>query len=395
MTAISSRGGQSHGPRVSTLATRILQLVSSGAVTTRTELADELASPPSTISSAVGQLVELGLVVEHGQQSSTGGRPRKVLRLGRTHDFAIAADIGAHHARIGVVLPGGRLEHVENVEFSIDEGPEAGLTRLCSAFTRLADEQGSASWRAIGLSMPGPVDTGAGIVELPSRMPGWNRFPIAARLHDELSLPVVVDNDANCMAFAEQLVQPSSHRRTVLVKAGSAIGAGIVIDGELYRGANGVAGDITHVRVDAAGDTPCSCGNTGCLETIASGLALVRIVREQGASVDSVQDVVQLAIEANPIATRAVRRAGSYLGEVLAANVNFFNPDAVYLGGYLATLEAFVAAVRSQLYDDCHPLITRHLSISRATLGEDGGITGAGVSALQAAVVDSLESLSS
>ncbi|WP_179426817.1 ROK family transcriptional regulator [Spelaeicoccus albus] len=395
MTVLSSRSAVPHGPRISTLATKILRLVSSGVVTTRTELADELAAPPSTISSAVGQLVELGLVVEHGQQSSTGGRPRKVLRLGRKDDFAIAADIGAHHARIGVVLPGGRLEHVENVKFSIDEGPETGLDRLSTAFARLAEAQGAENWRAVGLSMPGPVDTGSGTVELPSRMPGWNRFPIVSWLQDKLARPVVVDNDANCMAFAEQLVQPNTHRRTVLVKAGSAIGAGIVIDGELYRGANGVAGDITHVRVDAAGDTPCSCGNTGCLETIASGLALVRIVSEQGVPVTSVQDVVQLAIEANPIATRAVRRAGAYLGEVLAANVNFFNPDGVYLGGYLATLEAFVAAVRSQLYDDCHPLVTRHLSISRAKLGENGGITGAGVSALQAAVVDSLEALSS
>ena len=105
-----------------------------------------------------------------------------------------------------------------------------------------------------------------------------------------------------------------------------------------------------------AADIPCSCGNTGCLETVASGAALVRILRERGADVSSTEDVVRLAADADPLATRTVRRAGDYLGQVLAANVNFFNPEAVYLGGMLSTLEPFVAAVRSQLYEGCHPL---------------------------------------
>ncbi|WP_131824190.1 ROK family protein, partial [Mycobacteroides abscessus] len=140
----------------------------------------------------------------------------------------------------------------------------------------------------------------------------------------------------------EQTVQDPSRRQTITIKAGSAIGAGIVIDGRLYRGSTGAAGDITHVRIDAAGDTPCSCGNTGCLETVASGAALVRILSTAGVDVSSTADVVRLASDAHPATTRAVRMAGRYLGEVLAANVNFFNPDAVYLGGILSTLDPFI-----------------------------------------------------
>lgn len=119
---------------------------------------------------------------------------------------------------------------------------------------------------------------------------------------------------------------------------------------------------------------------------MASGAALVRILRERGADVSSTEDVARLAVDADPEATRAVRRAGDYLGQVLAANVNFFNPDAVYLGGILSTLEPFVAAVRSQLYESCHPLVTQHLTIERASLGADAGLVGAGQFALQRAL---------
>jgi predicted NBD/HSP70 family sugar kinase len=106
--------------------------------------------------------------------------------------------------------------------------------------------------------------------------------------------------------------------------------------------------------------------------------------------VESLTDVVRLASDADPQATRAVRQAGSYLGTVLAANVNFFNPDAVYLGGILSTLEPFVAAVRSRLYEGCHPLVTEHLTIARATLGADAGLFGAGLFALQRAMARAL-----
>lgn len=389
----ASHRGRSGGSGIPPLAARILRLVASETAVTRTGLATELATAPSTISSAVGLLIDLGLVAEEGAQASTGGRPRRVLRLGRKDDFAIAADLGAHHARVGVILPGGDLEYAENVPFAMDDGPESSVPALLEAFDRLADQHGSELWRSVGLSIPGPVNSTDGTVELPSRMPGWNRFPIGPWIEDRIGRPVVVDNDANCMTVAEYTQAPSGTRQMIFVKAGSAIGAGIMIDGTLYRGATGVAGDITHVRISAGGDRPCSCGNTGCLETVASGLALVRMLRENGREVDGVQDVVQLALQADPVATRAVRQAGQHLGEVLAANVNFFNPDAIYLGGVLSTTETFVAAVRSQLYQDCHPLVTRRLTIGHASLGEDAGIIGAGKAALEHAALKAIESI--
>jgi predicted NBD/HSP70 family sugar kinase len=373
------------------LAGRVLELIASGQAVSRTELAGLLGAAPSTISLTVAQLVERGLVAERGTSASSGGRPRKVLRLGGEDEFAVAADIGGRHARIGVIHPGGGLTDVSTVPLEIADGPEAALPRIAETLESLAGRRGRERLRGVGLSLPGPVDVETGVVTLPSRMPGWNRFPVGAWIEERFGVPAAVDNDANCMAVGEHTAHLTRRRQSIMVKIGSAIGAGIIVDGRLYRGATGAAGDITHVRIEAAGDIPCSCGNTGCLETVASGAALVRVLRESGADVTTIEDVVRLASDADPQATRAVRQAGRYLGQVLAANVNFFNPDAVYLGGILSTLEPLVAAVRSQLYEGCHPLVTQHLAIERASLGADAGLFGAGQFALQRAVTRALD----
>ncbi|WLW51450.1 ROK family transcriptional regulator [Streptomyces sp. SX92] len=377
----------------SALTARILELLASGQAATRTELADLLGAAPSTVSFAVGKLVDYGLVAEEGTRNSTGGRPRKVLRLGGSDGYAVAAELGGKHAHVGVVHPGGGLTDVSTVPFATAAGPEAALPGLVETLEALADRHGRNLLRGVGLCLPGPVDVESGLVTLPARMPGWNRFPVRDWLQERFGVPVAIENDANCMAVGEHSVRPAEQRQAIMVKAGSGIGAGVIADGRLYRGGSGAAGEITHARVEAGHAIPCSCGNTGCLETVASGAALVRTLRERGLDVASTEDVVQLATDADPEATRAVRQAGRHLGQVLAANVNFFNPDAVYLGGILSTLEPFVAAVRSQLYEGCHPLVTQRLVIERTSLGADAGLLGAGQFALQRALADAMQAV--
>ncbi|MFF1925067.1 ROK family protein [Streptomyces sp. NPDC058221] len=374
----------------SALAAQALELIASGRATSRAQLSELLGAAASSVSVAVAQLVERGLVAEEGTHSSTGGRPRRVLRLGGQDAFAVAADLGGKHARVGIVLSGGELRDVSTVPLEIADGPQAALSRLAVTLEELVERHGRSRLRGVGLSLPGPVDTATGQVVQPSRMPGWNRFPVLSWLQERFAVPAAADNDANCMAVGEHTARQGRHQQVIMVKMGTAIGAAALVDGRLYRGGTGAAGEITHIRIARGADVPCSCGNTDCLETVASGAALVRVLREAGVGVASAEDVVRLATESHPEANRAVRRAGDYLGQVLAANVNFFNPDAVYLGGILSTVEPFVAAVRSQLYESCHPLVTEHLAIERAVLGADAGLVGAGQFALQTAFAEAL-----
>lgn len=388
MTEISK--SRRRGTHNSVSPERVVELIATGKARSRADLVTELGAAASTISAAVGHLVDQGILVEYGIGSSSGGRPPRLLRLGRTDEFAVSADLGGRHARIGVVRSGGVVSEVETVPFDITEDPASSLEKLSTAMSLLAARQSRGTLTGIGLSIPGPVDIDQGIVDLPSRMPGWHRFPVVSWLESRFPVAVVAENDANCMAVAENAAHPHHHKQAISIKAGTAIGAGIIVDGQLYRGANGVAGDITHVRIEAAGEAPCSCGKTGCLETVASGVGIARILRDQGVEIDSTDDIVRLTSAAHPLVTGAVRRAGTYLGEVLSVNVNFFNPDAVYLGGELATLEPFVAAVRSQLYEGSHPLVTQHLTIAPSRLGANAGVVGVGIFALQKALAHTL-----
>jgi predicted NBD/HSP70 family sugar kinase len=228
------------------------------------------------------------------------------------------------------------------------------------------------------------VDVAAGTVTLPSRMPGWRGFPAREALQRLFEVPVVIDNDANLMALG-QARRGAPGETLVVVKAGTGIGSGLVVDGRLHRGRDGAAGDISHVRIPAGGDRPCTCGNHGCLETVASGAALVAQL-----GVASTADLLAATEDSNATVITAIRRAGGLLGDVLATVVNFANPDAVLLGGALAGCEAFVAAARGALYERCLPLATRQLRIDTVLGGADAGLLGAGSLALESVLDQAL-----
>jgi predicted NBD/HSP70 family sugar kinase len=352
---------------------RVFSLIASGQAVSRSEIARALDIAPSTAALRVQELIDAGLVREDGEGHSTGGRKPRRLIVNTAEGGVAGIDLGGHHARIGVVDMVGAVQAATEIPTNLDDGPEAVLTRCVDAAYGLAE---TTSLRAIGLAIPGPVDFALGRITTPSRMPGWSSFPVRDWLAEKTGLTTAVDNDANLMAYGEHLARRGPPDM-IVVKAGSGIGTGVVTAGRVHRGATYAAGDITHVRVASAGDRPCSCGNLGCLETVASGAALAQDLALAGLDVGDTRDVVRLAGAGDVTATTAVRAAGSHLGSVLAAVVNFFNPGAVYLGGSLSTLQPFVAAVRSRLYEDCHPLATEHLAIARTTSARDCGLLGA------------------
>ncbi|MGG7570414.1 ROK family protein [Streptomyces sirii] len=242
----------------------------------------------------------------------------------------------------------------------------------------------------MGVGFPGPVDADGARIIAPSRMPGWHLFPLRDRLADRLGLPVLLDNDANMMALGEHRAAHPARRHLVVVKAGRGIGSGVISDGRLHRGARGSAGDISHVRVDETARLPCSCGNIGCLETVASGAAIAAALRGKGLAVDSAAEILRLVENGEPHATTLVRQAGRDIGAVLAVVVNFFNPEAVVLGGALAGAQPLVAAVRGTLYERCLPMATSELTIDAAACGPDAGLLGAGRSVLRRTAAHSL-----
>lgn len=357
---------------------RIVELIARGEASSRSELARLLGLAPSTVSLRVQELTELGVLDEAGVGESRGGRRPRILRLRGDRGSILAAELGGGHARVGRIDIGGALLATSTIPVRIDDGPEATLRLVAEEMRRLAaDDPEAQQVRGVGIALPGPVDAASGSVDQPSRMPGWPGFRVGDWLEREFGVPAVVDNDANLMALGEHRAQFGSTRHSITVKAGTAIGSGIIVDGALHRGATGAAGDVTHTRIDAADAVPCSCGNTGCLETVASGAGLVRQMNERGVPVQTTAEVLALARDADPVATTLVRTAGTYLGQVLSSVVNFFNPDALFLTGGMSSSEPFIAAVRSRIYEGCHPLVTQRLRIEAAATGPDAALIGA------------------
>ncbi|MCG5212020.1 ROK family protein [Streptosporangium soli] len=356
----------------------LLRLVATGHAESRAELARLSGLAASSVSLRVEELIGNGLLVEEGSGTSRGGRRPRRLRVSPTAGLLAVADLGAHHARLGLLDLSGTPLIVEERPCDIALGPEATLDWMAAAFDDLLRTHGppGVPLRGVGTGIPGPVDPAGGRVVSPSRMPGWNNFSVAEHLGARYDLPVIVENDANLLAVGEARAWPGCDNLMVL-KAGTGIGCGVIMDGRLHRG-RGAAGDISHVRVTTDSSVMCSCGHPDCLEAYASGAALMSALNERGIPVRRPADVVSLAEDGVPEATALVRNAGRLIGEVLTVLVNFLNPDAIVVGGNLSRAEPLISSIRAAVYERCLPLATRDLEIAVTRSGPDAALLGAG-----------------
>ncbi|GAA2389837.1 ROK family protein [Nonomuraea africana] len=362
----------------------LLRLVATGQAESRAELARLSGLAASSVSLRVEELLEARLLVEEGSGTSRGGRRPRRLRLAPSAGLLAVADLGAHHVRLGLLDLSGAPLAVQERACDITAGPEAVLDWMADAFDDLlrAHAPTGVPLRGVGTGIPGPVDPASGRVVGPSRMPGWNNYPVADHLGARYDLPVLVENDANLMAVGEARSWPGSDNLMVL-KAGTGIGCGVIVNGRLHRG-RGAAGDISHVRVRTDSSITCACGHPDCLEAYASGAALMSALAEAGIAVERPADIVGLVNDAVPEATSQVRTAGRLIGEVLTVLVNFFNPDVIAVGGSLSAAEPLIAAIRAAVYERCLPLATRDLEIAPARAGQDAALLGAGALLLDA-----------
>ncbi|WP_246268289.1 ROK family transcriptional regulator [Nonomuraea typhae] len=356
----------------------LLRLVATGQAESRADLARLSGLAASSVSLRVEELLEAGLLIEEGSGTSRGGRRPRKLGLSPSAGVLTVADLGAHHVRLGLLDLSGNPLTIQEREADITAGPEAVLDWLADAFDDLLEAHApeGVPLRGVGTGIPGPVDPATGRVVGPSRMPGWNNFPVAEYLGARYDLPVLVENDANLMAVGEARSWPGADNLMVL-KAGTGIGCGVIVHGRLHRG-RGAAGDISHVRVRTDSSIVCACGHRDCLEAYASGAALQAALAEAGILVERPAGIVDLVNDAVPEATSLVRTAGRLIGEVLTVLVNFFNPDVIAVGGSLSAAEPLLASIRAAVYERCLPLATRELEIAPARAGQDVALLGAG-----------------
>ncbi|MEU1253649.1 ROK family protein [Streptomyces chartreusis] len=376
---MSARGQASAG--------ELLELVRSGRAVTRGALQQATGLSRATVGQRLDRLFRAGWLREGAGGpvgSPLGGRPSITLEFDDAHAIVLAADLETRHARAAVLTLTGEILAEHSGTLVVEDGPEAVLGDLGRWFAELLEKAGRGAGEVcgIGLAVPGPVDSETGRVVQPPIMPGWDGYDITGRLARAFGeetgaapVPVLVDNDANLMAYGEQRTGYPDCSAFVLVKVSTGIGAGVVVDGSVYRGIDGGAGDIGHIRVGA--DAQCRCGSYGCLAAVASGRAVARRLAETGVPAASGSDVRDLLASGHPGAAALAREAGRQVGDVLATVVTLLNPGVLMIAGDLAGT-AFLTGVRELLYQRALPRSTAHLDVVTSRLGERAGLIGAG-----------------
>ena len=365
----------------------------------RDALSLQLAFSKTRANAVVAALIEQGWLDEVGQRASSGGRRAETLQLHRALGVLLCVDLGATSVEVAVLAPDLQVlaSHAEPID--VRDGPATVLSRMRTLMRELLARSGIKPKQvfAIGVGVPGPVDFASGQLVEPPLMPQWDSYSIRDDLRADFAAPVWVDNDVNLMALGELWACQRARANFLVVKVGTGIGCGVVCHGEVYRGANGSAGDVGHICVDPDGPR-CHCGNLGCVETMAAGPAITRAATEAAQTDASAmlaerlnatghltpEDVGDASRAGDAAANAIVQASGTLIGQMLASVVNFFNPSHVFVGGGVTRIgPLFLASLRQSVYQRSLALSTRHLEISYSPLGDRSGLIGAGVLAMQ------------
>ena len=365
----------------------------------RDALSSQLEFSKTRANAVVAGLIEQGWLDEVGLRASSGGRRAETLQLHRGLGVLLCADLGATSVEVAVLTPDLLVLARHGEAIDVRDGPAVVLSRMRTLMRELLARGGLKARQviAIGVGVPGPVDFASGQLVEPPLMPQWDSYSIRDDLRADYEAPVWVDNDVNLMALGELWRLKRTLPNFLVIKVGTGIGCGVVCHGEVYRGANGSAGDVGHICVDPDGPR-CHCGNLGCVETMAAGPAIARAATEAaqiGRSAmlaERLNDQGQLTPEDVGHASRAgdaaangiVQASGTLIGQMLASVVNFFNPSHVFVGGGVTRIgPLFLASLRQSVYQRSLALSTRHLEILYTPLGDQSGLIGAGVLAMQ------------
>ena len=370
-------------------ASELFQFLRDGEPRTRAELAQLTGLARSTISLRIDELLQHGLISPVGEAVSTGGRPPAQIALNPGARVVVAADLGVTHGRVAITdLSGEVLSHVL-ADLAIASGPVEVLDWLALTIKKLLIEAGRPlpDLVAVGIGLPGPVEHESGKPTNPPIMPGWDAFDVPAYLGETFPVPILVDNDVNIMALGERAMGWPDADDIIFVKVSTGIGSGIIGGGVLQRGAQGIAGDIGHIRIPRGAGIVCKCGNEGCLEAVAGSPAIIADLRSAGHDVSTVADLVALVKSGDTGAIQAVRQAGRDIGEVLTVCVSIINPSVITIGGALAQAgEHIIAGVREVVYSRATPFAAEHLSIVQSRAGEMAGVAGASIMAVERAL---------
>ncbi|HUA15825.1 MAG TPA: ROK family protein [Verrucomicrobiae bacterium] len=304
-------------------------------------------------------------------------------------DFSIGVDLGGTNLRIAAVTTDGRLLEKISIDTKACSGPDQVVSEMCNAIERLSSRyQSEGELLGIGTGIPGIIDLESGTVRTSANLPGWSNYPVREKIEHRLGTSVFLENDAKVAALGEKWLGAARDvDNMAMITLGTGIGGAIVLDGKIFHGMNGMAGEFGHVTIEPEG-VPCGCGNRGCAERYASATAIVRMAREAIAAGNapvlaqsarsgadfSARSIYDLAMQGDEPARRIFERFGRVLGMMLADIVNVLNLEMYVIGGgVVSAWDAFAPSMFAELRE--------RSTVYAATAPEDSPATRAGASA--------------
>lgn len=304
-----------------------------------------------------------------------------------TSRFVAAVDLGGTNLRAAIVDAAGRI--TRRVKHSTPQratDPRQIVEAIVRAIRECAQSQNNVERAAI--LVPGTVDPGGELVIQVPNLPCLDGLDLKTTLQTELGWQVVLENDANAAAVGEMWLGAARGRKSVVcMTLGTGVGGGIILDGKLWHGADGSAGEIGHTTVDASSKLKCKCGNTGCLELFASATAITRMTKEQLPRYPnsvlqdqglSAKEVYEAGLKGDKLAIDVFRIVGAYLGIAAANLVNLLNPEVIVIGGGVANAwQLFQAPLHEEVTRRSLANPAKQVKIAAAERGDDAGLLGA------------------
>lgn len=305
----------------------------------------------------------------------------------------IGIDVGGTNVKIALVDE-GKIIYSNSVPTYAQMGYEYTVNNIKQAIRDLMKETEttSADIKGIGFDFPGQVDYKTGVVKLAPNIPGWVNVPIAQMIEEAFHIPTRIDNDVRCAALGEMNFGAGKGcQNFVCITVGTGIGSGLVVNGQLVRGAANAAGEIGHIKLQMKDGPICGCGDTGCLEAFASGPSIVAMAqdylksgkstkfREMAGDGEITPYIVAKAAEAgDPVAKRIFTIIGEYVGMGLVSVINLLNPEKVIIGGGVAEAgDLLLEPIRKTVMERAMVVARESVEIVPAELGNSAGVIGA------------------
>src|SRR3954447_19805217 len=363
---------------------RVIRALRDEGQISRADIARRTGLSRSTVSSLVADLQADGLVVERPEPGSAfgaqGGRPPILLAFDASAGAALGIDFGPSHLRVAVSDLASTILAERSRPLDTDHDAQEGLDMAAELVSETLADAGVDRSAVIGAGMglPGPIESGEGVVGTSAILPGWIGMTAGAEMRRRLGIPVMVDNDANLGALAEAAFGAGRNAGDlVYLKVSSGIGAGLILNGRLYRGSAGLAGELGHVLVHPDGIV-CRCGNRGCLETVAGTGALVDLLRRSHGDDITIEGMLAAARDGDAGCRRVIHDAGRALGLVAATLLNVLNPEMVIVGGHLAAAgDILLDGLRESISRAALPETSRGAEVALGVLGERAQVLGA------------------